>query len=342
MNPLEQITIPLLRWYHEEGRSLPWRGSREPYRIWVSEVMLQQTRVAAVLDYYARFMKLFPTVEALAAAPEEVLMKAWEGLGYYSRARNLQKAARQIVEAGAFPTSFAGLRALSGIGDYTAAAIASIAYGLPYPAVDGNLLRVVARLTADGDDILSVAMKKKVTASLSAIIPLHQPGEFNQAMMDLGAMVCLPTGAPHCARCPLMEFCKAKALGRTAELPFRSPKKPRRLEMRAVFLLLYDGKVALRQRPKQGLLAGLWEFPNREQGSEPLGCALGQVSPDPAGQAKHIFTHIEWHMQAYYVEAARESLPAGWVWADAEALRERYALPAAFHGFLPLLEGRLR
>ena len=240
------------------GRSPP------PYRVWVSEIMLQQTRVAAVLGYFAKFMDAFPTVQDLAAAPEDQLMKLWQGLGYYSRARNLQKAARQIVDTfgGVFPTDYGDIRSLAGVGDYTAAAIASISFGQPVPAVDGNLLRVAARVMGDDTDITTTQGKRHFTAALQEIIPLDFPGQFNQAMMDLGAMVCLPNGAPLCQQCPAEAFCQARKQGRTKDLPVRPAKKPRRVEERVVFLLFRGGKVALRRRPGKGLLAGLWEYPN--------------------------------------------------------------------------------
>ena len=204
VNTLSFLPIPLLQWYGEHARDLPWRREPTPYRVWVSEIMLQQTRVAAVLGYFAKFMDAFPTVQDLAAAPEDQLMKLWQGLGYYSRARNLQKAARQIVDTfgGAFPTDYGDIRSLAGVGDYTAAAIASISFGQPVPAVDGNLLRVAARVMGDDTDITTTQGKRHFTAALQEIIPLDFPGQFNQAMMDLGAMVCLPNGAPLCQQCP--------------------------------------------------------------------------------------------------------------------------------------------
>ena len=193
---LEQLPIPLLLWYRDNARVLPWRSDPTPYGVWVSEIMLQQTRVAAVLDYYRRFLAAAPDPAALAALPEDQLMKLWQGLGYYSRARNLQKAARQIMDdfGGVFPSTYEDIHSLAGVGDYTAGAIASIAFGLPVPAVDGNVLRVTARITGDEGDITSPAMKKKITAALAEIIPVDAPGTFNQAMMELGATVCLPNG----------------------------------------------------------------------------------------------------------------------------------------------------
>ncbi|MBP3319199.1 MAG: A/G-specific adenine glycosylase, partial [Ruminiclostridium sp.] len=264
MNPLSNLPIPLLAWYRDNARDLPWRRDPDPYRVWVSEIMLQQTRVAAVLGYFQRFMEAFPTVRDLAEAPEDQLMKLWQGLGYYSRARNLQKAARQIMTDfdGVFPTDYKSIRSLAGVGDYTASALASICFGQPTPAVDGNLLRVAARILADDTDITTAKGKKHFTEALAQVIPLAEPGKFNQAMMDLGATVCLPNGAPLCDKCPAADFCQARIQGRTGELPVRPAKKPRKVEERKVFFLFHGGKVALRRRPAKGLLAGLWEYPN--------------------------------------------------------------------------------
>ena len=319
---------------------LPWRSDPTPYHVWVSEIMLQQTRVAAVLGYYARFMEALPAVADLAAVEEDKLMKLWQGLGYYNRARNLQKAARQIVEehGGVFPDTYEAIRALAGVGDYTAGAVASIAFGLPEPAVDGNVLRVVSRLTGDGGDITRPDVKKRMGAALREVIPLDAPGDFNQALMDLGAMVCLPNGEPLCPRCPARGFCAALREGRTAELPVKAAKKARRVEERTVFLIFYQKKVALRRRPAKGLLAGLWEYPN-ELSPAPCPVEAAGLSDGPAG--KHIFTHIEWRMASRMVEAASDRLPVGWVWADRDALEREYAVPNAFQAFQAAVEARL-
>ncbi len=345
LEELELLPIPLLAWYRDHARDLPWRRTRDPYRVWVSEVMLQQTRVAAVLDYYRRFLEAAPDLGALAELPEDQLMKLWQGLGYYSRARNLQKAAKQIATDydGVFPGGYEAIRALPGIGDYTAGAIASIAFGLPTPAVDGNVLRVAARVCGDEGDAASPAMKKRVTAALAELIPLDAPGEFNQALMELGATVCLPNGAPLCERCPAAPFCRAFQEGRTAELPVKAPKKERRMERRTVYLLFFEGSVALRRRPERGLLAGLWEYPSElEDGTDWLErWGLAPEKLERAGTGKHIFTHIEWHMTALAAELSSPDLPEGWVWADRRALRERYALPNAFRCFAAQVDARL-
>ena len=344
MNELRQLPIPLLTWYRENARTLPWRSDPTPYHVWVSEIMLQQTRVAAVIDYYRRFLEAAPDISALAALPQDQLMKLWQGLGYYSRARNLQKAAKQIIadHSGVFPNTYEDIRALAGVGDYTAGAIASIAFGLPVPAVDGNVLRVVARITGDSGDIAAPAMKKKITAVLAEVIPLDAPGDFNQALMELGATICLPNGAPLCEKCPAAGFCRAFQEARTAELPVKAPKKVRRVEERTVYLLFYGDSVALRRRPDHGLLAGLWEYPNELSGETdwPEEWGLSAVL-ERAGTGKHIFTHIEWRMTALAGELDGPDLPEGWVWASREELRDTYAVPNAFQSFSQLVLDRL-
>ena len=344
MDPLELLPVPLLEWFRDNARRLPWRDDPIPYHVWLSEIMLQQTRVAAVLDYYKRFLTEAPDIAALAALPEDRLMKLWQGLGYYSRARNLQKAAKAVVEryGGQFPADYAAVRALPGVGDYTAGAICSIAFGQAVPAVDGNVLRVYARICGDGGDITTPQMKQKVTQDLERIIPVHAAGTFNQALMELGATVCLPHGAPLCDRCPARDFCAAMAQGRVGELPVKAPKRPRRVEERTVWLIFRHDRVALRRRPARGLLAGLWEFPH-ELGGGPLPADWGitALSGEYAGQAKHIFTHIEWHMTLRAVEAEADTLPSGWVWADKGELERQYAVPNAFEKALELALGRV-
>jgi len=337
MKPLEQLPVPLLEWFGEHARVLPWRSDPAPYHVWVSEIMLQQTRVAAVLGYYKRFMDAVPTVADLAALPEEQLMKLWQGLGYYNRARNLQKAARQIMDefGGAFPERYEDIRSLAGVGDYTAGAIASIAFGIPVPAVDGNVLRVVSRINADESDIALASTKERVRQELERIIPVHQASNFNQAMMELGATVCLPNGAPLCDQCPAREFCRARLEERTASLPVKASKKERRVEERMVFLIFHGRKVALRQREKKGLLAGLWEFPNELAPAQNALARWGIETHEAAlaGTGKHIFSHIEWRMTAQMIYAETDFLPEGWVWADRMELERQYAVPNAFRSF---------
>ena len=343
------LPIPLLQWYRENARDLPWRRDPAPYRVWVSEILLQLTRVTAVLGYFARFMEAFPTVEDLANAPEDALMKLWQGLGYYSRARNLQKAARQIQEefGGVFPTTYEEIRSLAGVGEYTAGAIASIAFGQPVPAVDGNLLRVSARVMGDDTDITTGKGKKYFTQKLREVLPVEFPGQFNQAMMDLGATVCLPHGAPLCGSCPAQDFCVAHREGREEELPVRPAKKPRRVEEKTVYLLFWAGKVALRRRPSQGLLAGLWEYPNAgPELQDPLKAwGLEDVTTEFAGTGVHKFTHVEWRMTAQagiLTDSDDPILPEGWVWADRRDWTERYAIPSAFAPFQARVEEGLQ
>ena len=345
MEELQQLPIPLLLWYREHARVLPWRSDPTAYHVWISEIMLQQTRVAAVLDYYRRFLQAAPTVTDLAAMSQEQLMKLWQGLGYYSRARNLHKAAVQIMErhGGVFPNTYEDIRSLAGVGDYTAGAISSIAFHLPIPAVDGNVLRVSARICGDEGDISTPAMKKKVTRALAEVIPLDAPGDFNQAMMELGATVCLPNGAPLCGQCPAAAFCRAYLEDRTGQLPVKAAKKARRVEQRTVYLLFYQDCVALRRRPDRGLLAGLWEYPNELSGEEDWLSRWG-LAPnhlEPAGTGKHIFTHIEWHMTGLSSRLDSPTLPEGWVWADRADLRDRHALPNAFQCFAQTVADQL-
>lgn len=346
MKELELLPIPLLAWYEENARILPWRSDPTPYHVWLSEIMLQQTRVAAVLDYYRRFLEAFPTVFDLADAEDDALMKLWQGLGYYSRARNLKKAARLVVErfGGEFPVSCQELLALPGVGEYTAGAIASIAFGRSVAAVDGNVLRVVSRIAADSGDITLPDTKRRFRTALEKVIPSTMPGAFNQAMMELGATVCLPNGAPLCDRCPVQAFCAARNAGRTAEFPVKPPKKERRIEERTIFLIFYNGAVALRRREERGLLAGLWEYPN-ESSTAPDVLSVWGISPrleEYGGAGKHIFTHIEWRMTARIIIAADDRLPTGWVWADRAALVSEYAVPSAFRPFAHLVAERIK
>ncbi len=340
MKELEKLPLPLLLWYRENARTLPWRSDPTPYHVWVSEIMLQQTRVAAVLEYYRRFMEALPTVEDLAACEEERLMKLWQGLGYYSRARNLQKAARQVMEdfKGEFPAGYDAILTLAGVGEYTAGAIASIAFGQAVPAVDGNVLRVVSRLADDHRPVTDPAVKGEIRSALCRVIPGDLPGDFNQALMELGATVCLPNGAPLCDRCPAKDFCAAHKKGTALELPVKPPKKARRVEERQVYLIFRKGRAALRRRPGRGLLAGLWEYPNEPA---PWPCPV-EGKTEFAATGKHIFTHVEWHMTAYTVTAEKDSLPEGWLWAGRRDLAEVYPLPSAFAPFARIVEEYLK
>lgn len=345
---LTAMTAPLLAWYDLNGRTLPWRSVVTPYRTWVSEIMLQQTRVSAVIPYFERFMAELPDAAALATVPEERLLKLWEGLGYYSRARNLQRAAKIVVSdfGGALPQSYHALLSLPGIGEYTAAAIASINFSEPVAAVDGNLLRVAARVSGCADDIMDARVRKQFTAHLNDAIDANRPGAYNQAMMDLGATVCLPNGAPKCEICPARTVCEAYKNSLTEILPVRAKKKSRRVEERTVLLLFQGGKVALRKRPDMGLLAGLWEYPNLPESLDEAGAllALAQMglsakSIEPAGSAKHIFTHIEWDMKGYFADVTGETDDL--FWADAAAF-DAAAIPTAFKKFAALVRARLQ
>ncbi len=359
----QKITIPhtelipallqeLPQWYRQqaEQRELPWRSSPTPYHTWLSEIMLQQTRAQAVIPYYERFLNALPDIQSLASCDEEQLMKLWQGLGYYSRGRNLKKAAVEIQQKyqGKLPADFDLLLALPGIGRYTASAIGSIAFGLPLPAVDGNVLRVLSRALASLADIAAPATKKALEEALAPHYPQGKiAGELNQAFMDLGATLCLPKGKPHCAHCPLKKLCLAHAEGIEQQLPCKSSPRQRRIEQRTVLLLTMQGRVALHQRPARGLLAGLWEFPNLsgklvkedvETWLKRQGYTWLNIRPLPA--AKHIFSHIEWQLSGWQIKLASssgstvaEEAPP-FVWATGQELAEKYSMPSAFQYYL--------
>ena len=341
---LEQIVKPLLSWYDGHARVLPWREDTSPYRVWVSEIMLQQTRVEAVKPYFERFVGALPDVQALAACPEDDLLKLWEGLGYYNRVRNMQKAARTVVEAycGEFPADYGKLLALPGIGHYTAGAIGSIAFGIPMPAVDGNVLRVLSRFQASYEDILKQSVKNKFEQELQKVIPAERAGDFNQALIEIGAIVCVPNGRAKCGECPLAFGCRAKELGIVDELPRKKAKKERRVEERTVLVLREGSRVAIRKRPGKGLLAGLYELPNLD-GALSDGEVLDRLkdwglSPLrilPLAPAKHIFSHVEWRMTGYAVslEETEHMNREGLFFIDAKETEEKYPIPAAFAAY---------
>lgn len=349
-----EAMLPLLcSWYEAHHRILPWREDVSPYHTWVSEIMLQQTRVEAVKPYYARFLSALPDVRALAEAEEELLLKLWEGLGYYSRVRNMQAAAIECAERydGQLPSTYAELLKLKGIGTYTAGAIASIAYGEPVPAVDGNVLRVMARLTADEEDIGTPQKKKQLEEELTPLMNLAAPGTINQALMELGATVCVPNGAPKCEECPVKELCLARIRQITDHIPYKAPKKPRRLEERSILLIHCGEKYLIRKRPKKGLLAGMYEFPGIERwfGSDEkedflqalveMGIEAEQVADiAEAGSAKHIFSHVEWEMQGFLVEMRERAELADGVWATKQEMDEVYSLPSAFRAYKEYIE----
>lgn len=339
---LSRLPELLLPWYAENARDLPWRHDREPYHVWVSEIMLQQTRVEAVRGYYVRFLAEFPDIAALAAAEETHLLKMWEGLGYYSRARQLGRAARVIMteHGGVFPEDYAAIRALPGIGDYTAGAVSSICFGQPTPAIDGNVLRVVSRILGDDRCVDLPAVKAAYRDALAGVYPRDRAGDFTQALMELGATVCIPRGEPRCADCPAAKICAAHRQDNPSAYPVRAEKRARRSESRTVLLLLAEdemghSRLALNRRPPTGLLAGLWELPN-VQGSLSTQEAMSLteewgVSPIAITDTyprTHIFTHIEWHMTVHTIRCAAAVPP--FVWVSEDERNEAYALPSAF------------
>lgn len=347
-NDYSVIIEDLIEWYHKNARVLPWRTNPKPYYVWVSEIMLQQTRVEAVKEYFKRFIKELPEVKELAQAPEEKLLKLWEGLGYYNRVRNMQKAAITIMEEynGELPADYKKLLSLTGIGSYTAGAIGSIAYGIPVPAVDGNVLRVTKRISGSYDDITKASVKKELEQDLLEIMPKKEPGDFNQALMELGAMVCIPNGKPLCEKCPVSTYCVACKETLYSEIPVKPKKKARRLEEKTVFILEYESKYALHKRAETGLLAKLWELPNVE-GSWTIDKlenwlfekGITQYEMELLGEAKHIFSHIEWHMLGYAIRIQEmlssmpDSIDEDLVWVTKEEINDTYALPSAFSAF---------
>ncbi len=336
---IEKLPAALLPWYASGHRALPWREDRDAYHVWISEIMLQQTRVEAVRGYYARFLDALPTVQALAACDDELLHKLWEGLGYYSRVRNLKKAAQIIVAryGGEFPRAYSDILALPGIGAYTAGAIASIAFDEKTPAVDGNVLRVIARVCDDATPIDLASHKQAVTQALAQIYP-DEASDFTQALMELGATVCGPNRKPDCEHCPCAHFCASYRHGTAETLPVKLPKRERREEDRTVFILRCGERYALEKRPKEGLLAGLWQFPNCE-GKLSTAQALEKVEAFSLApreilrevEKKHIFTHITWHMRGIYLEVA--TCDGGFTWMTSDEIRKNAALPTAFRQF---------
>ena len=335
----KKIPGALLPWYEEHARKLPWREDKEPYHVWISEIMLQQTRVEAVKDYYTRFLRALPTVEALASCEDERLMKLWEGLGYYSRVRNMKKAAQIIVHGygGAFPNEYAEVLALPGIGAYTAGAICSICYDMPTPAVDGNVLRVIARITNDNTPIDGTDYKKFVQEKLAAVYP-QQAGKFTQALMELGATLCGPNRKAECENCPCKSVCLANRYQTVNQLPVRLPKKQRREEDRTVFILHCDGQYALTRRPEKGLLANMWQFPDVPGMLEPQNAlakieAMG-LQPECVHRQSdrvHIFTHVQWNLRGYYIDVKKPS--ECFAWFTAEQVNTEAALPTAYRQF---------
>jgi len=371
---VEKITPLLLAWFQKNARVLPWRTEPKPYYVWVSEIMLQQTRVEAVKPYFNRFITALPDIRALAECEEEMLLKLWEGLGYYTRVRNLQKAAKVVMECyqGELPANYEALLKLPGIGSYTAGAIASIAYQIPVPAVDGNVLRVMARLTESYKDIAKSSVKKQTEELLKQHMPKKAAGTFNQAIMEIGAMICLPNGEPKCTKCPVCSFCLAYIKQITMELPVKTKKKARRIEEITVFVIYQEEnffadfskeswqqkkrKIVLRKRPESGLLAGMYEFPNVPEKLD-IGAAkavledwgISTSSILPIENAKHIFSHVEWHMKGYLVEEKKETeagnddtkkAESGLEWFTVEKIQSEIAIPSAFAAYIKYMEKR--
>lgn len=341
MNNVNEIVNPLVKWYQQNKRMLPWREEKDPYKIWISEIMLQQTRIEAVKEYYKKFMKEFPTIHSLANIEEEKLLKLWEGLGYYNRARNLKKAAQMIEENyhGVMPKSYEELIKLPGIGEYTAGAIASISYNEKVPAVDGNVLRVISRVIGNRKNILEPEVKKEITQLLIPNIP-KEVGDFNEGLMELGEMICLPNQEPLCDECPLKEKCYAYQNNLTKEIPVREKKLDKKIEEKTIFIFVNDShQVAIQKRQEKGLLAGMYEFPNIEGKLEKseIKKALKDWNIEAKrmikiGEHQHIFTHKIWKMTAYQINIVNKNSQL--VWASMEELQEKYAMPTAFNMFL--------
>lgn len=344
---LREAVEPVIQWYRENHRDLPWRNTRDPYRIWVSEIMLQQTRVEAVKRYYERFLSELPTVKELAEVPEDRLMKLWEGLGYYNRARNMQKAARQVMEEyqGEFPHTYDTIRSLAGIGNYTAGAVSSFAFGIPKPAVDGNVLRVLSRILASEEDIMKACVRSWMERAVEEVIPEQNASDFNQGLIELGALICVPNGDPRCRECPAAGLCLAREKGIQTRLPVKAKAKARRIEKRTILIFRDARGVAIRKRPSRGLLAGLYELPNVEghltgRQAADYGKSIGlmPVRVRKLEEAKHIFSHVEWHMIGYemLVDELEKSCGAEMIFAKKEELETVYSIPSAFESYMNL------
>ena len=342
----DQFVTPLLAWYDKNKREMVWRDRGNAYYTWISEIMLQQTRIEAAKDYFVRFTEELPDIQSLANVPQERLLKLWEGLGYYNRAKNLQKTAKILVEeyGAELPSDYEKLLALPGIGPYTAGAIASIAYDIKVPAVDGNVLRVTMRYLNCDEDIMKMSVRTKMEKQLRAIMPKDCPGEFNQALMELGEVICIPNGKPLCEKCPLSHLCLAHKEGREMELPKKAEKKKRRIEKKTVLVFRQGDRIGIVRRPNQGLLAGMWEFPSKEGHltmqqvkeylSETVSC---EVTVKRLKSGKHIFSHVEWHMCGYEIilpEGKPQDVVHGLLLCDLSEVQEKYPIPVAFHIFL--------
>ena len=338
------ISRRLTRWYHAQRRDLPWRRSSDPYTVWVSEIMAQQTRIGALLPYFTRFIARFPTIHALAQAREDDVLKAWEGLGYYTRARNLHKAARLLVKdfGGALPDDPALLQGLPGIGAYTAGAIASIAFGRPVPAVDGNVLRVFSRLTASDLDVSMAGAKKQAAAFVARLLSVGEPGVITQSLMELGALVCLPKN-PRCAVCPLMDRCAAHHSGRQKDFPVKKAKKAPLHEEHTILVVADERERILVRRRTQALLRGMWEFCVLEGrlGEDAVADWLIRqgLTPEtvrPLGAAQHVFTHRVWYMTGFLCCVRSAEAPQDYIWTALSAL-DSLAFPSALRFYRHVL-----
>lgn len=346
LSEIELAADSLMQWYDKGRRILPWREDATPYHVWVSEIMLQQTRVEAVKPYYDRFMKALPDIPALAEAGEEELLKLWEGLGYYNRVRNLKKAAQVIMEKyeGKMPEAYEELIKLPGIGSYTAGAVSSIAYGKRVPAVDGNVLRVLSRLRGDDRDISKSGVRTEIEEELRLVMPQERSGDFNQALMELGAIICMPAGAPRCTECPWEKCCDAHLMGRESEFPYKTPKKPRTIEEKTVLVIRDETRAALMQRPGTGLLAGMYEFPclegyltKRQVIAYLKKQGLSVLKVEELEKSRHIFTHKEWHMIGYAVkvdELAKKGRQSSMIFAEPDEIKDKYPIPSAYHVYV--------
>lgn len=332
---MDSISQKLLAWFHENRRDLPWRSDRDPYKVWVSEIMLQQTQVDTVIPYYNRFIAKFPTLQALAQATDDEVLKLWEGLGYYSRVRNLHSAVREVSQeyGGVVPDEKEEISRLKGVGPYTAGAILSLAYGKAEPAVDGNVMRVITRLFAMEDDITKSATRGKIEQLVQQLIPADEPGAFNEALMELGALICTPRN-PACLHCPVVEHCMAREAGVHEQLPIKKKSKPVRPVSLVCGVVMKEGQVLVRKRPEKGLLAGMWEFPT--SGNTDLSSLLSGQGIDwgsRVGVVTHVFSHVKWTVNVYKGEIdrlARDNFPQHYRWVELEALAD-YTFPKVFH-----------